>query len=68
MTAQVKEHVTESGTIYTYEERSFYWPREETPTENLVMMDQEAWWNYAGEEHRSPTLEERVELLESLVM
>ena len=59
---------TEEGGIWQYEEGSFYLPEgRQDETVESIAESFDAWYAYAGTDHREPSLEERVSALEDVV-
>ena len=45
----------------------FYAPDDRVLTVESVEENMDAWWAYASEEHKDPTIDERVSVLEDVV-
>ena len=66
----IREVETEDGaTMYVYDEAVFTLEADRTETADDILEDFTAWWEYGIQpEEPLPTLEERVEMIEELLM
>lgn len=66
----IREVETEEGaTMYVYDEAVFTLEADRTETADDILEDFAAWWEYGIQpEEPLPTLEERVEMIEELLM
>lgn len=65
----IREESSEEGTCYIYNLASFVLDADRTDTANDIMEEWESWWAYAElPEAAMPTLEERVEDLELMML
>ena len=64
----VEEIQIEEQTIYQYDEVEFTLPEDRQETRQSIAEHFEEWWLYGTEDHTEPTLEERVSLLEEIIM
>lgn len=64
-----REEDREGQTIYVYDEAVFSLGADREETEEDILMDFEAWWEYGIQpEEPMPTIEERLELVEMMLM
>lgn len=68
MTDNVEETTVEDQTVYLYDELRFDLPEGREETAASIEANFEDWWLYGCEDHTEPTLEERVSLLEEIIM
>ena len=64
----IEEIQIEDQTIYQYEEVTFNLPDDRQETTQSIAENFDEWWLYGQEEHEEPTLEQRVSLLEDILM
>ena len=64
----IEEIETEDGaTMYGYAQAVFELPEGREETAESIAASFNDWWEYAGEDHVEPTLDERVDILEEVV-
>lgn len=68
LTDNVEEERQEEQTIYRYDELVFTLPEDRQETAESIEASFEEWWLYGCEDHSEPTLEERVSLIEDILM
>lgn len=71
LAANIREEVEEGQTMYRYDEVVFELGSDRTETAEDIAEQFEDWWTYgenADEEEAEPTLEERVALIEELLL
>lgn len=68
LTDNVEEVQQEEQTIYEYDELVFALPEDRHETAETIEEAFDAWWLYGCEDHSEPTLEERVTILEEIIM
>lgn len=66
----ITEKTVEKGkqTVYEYDEVGFVLPDGRVETVESITESFEDWWLYGCEDHTPPTLEERVSVLEDIIM
>ena len=64
----IREDVTDEGTVYTYDEVLFEVPEDRRVTAESVERDFAAWWEYGAQPEEEITLEQRVSDLEEIIM
>ncbi len=64
----VEEITIEEQTVYEYDELQFDLPYDRTETAESIAENFSDWWLYGCEDHSEPTLEERVSLIEDILM
>ena len=68
LTDNVQEIQTEDQTVYQYDEVQFDLPEDREETEETIAENFDEWWLYGQEDHTEPTLEERVSIIEDILM
>lgn len=68
MTDNVTEQRVENQTVYEYDELKFILPSDRHETVKTIEDNFEDWWLYGCEDHEPPTIEERVTILEEIIM
>lgn len=68
LTDNVEETQIEEQTAYQYDEVRFDLPDDRQETESSITEHFADWWLYGCEDHTEPTLEERVTILEEIIM
>ena len=68
ITEKTIEEQEEKQTVYEYDEVSFALPDGRVETVESITENFEDWWLYGCEDHTPPTLEERVSVLEDIIM
>lgn len=68
LTDNVHEVELDGQTTYEYDEAMFNLPEDREETVASITESFAGWWLYGQEEHTEPTLEERVSLLEDILM
>lgn len=65
----VPEEGGESQIVYVFDEVVFELPMDRTDTDEEIREDFAAWWAYGSQDEEEPlTLEERVEMIEEILM
>lgn len=64
----IEEIQTDEQTIYQYDEVTFDLPDGRQETVQSITDNFDEWWLYGQEDHSEPTLEDRVSLLEDIIM
>ena len=64
----VEEIQEDDQTLYQYDEVEFILPEDRQETRASIAEHFDEWWLYGQEDHTEPTLEERVSLLEEIIM
>lgn len=65
----IREETEDGQTMYRYNEVTFYLPFDRSETQTDIERDFGAWWRYgSAPEEPAPTLEERVDELEALMI
>lgn len=69
LAADIKEEDREGQTIYVYDEAVFTLGTDRTETAEEIQSNFDAWWAYGIQpEEPMPTIEERLELVEMMLM
>lgn len=69
LTDNIEEVMSEEGTTYKYDEVVFMLPKERHATEENILKDFDDWWAFGSQPEEPPiTLEDRVSVLEDLIM
>lgn len=68
LTDNVEEVQQEEQTVYEYDELVFVLPDDRQETAASIEASFDDWWLYGCEDHSEPTLEERVSILEEIIM
>lgn len=65
----IRQEQREDCSVYVYDEVVFELPADRTDTDEEIREDFDAWWAYGSQDEEAPmTLEERVEMIEEILM